>query len=305
MAATGKWLYIANSGSATVTGFSFDANAGTLLPLPGSPFPAAAGVKRLALCPSNGGATAPRFIYAVASSAVLGYSIASNGQLTRISGSPFTAGTQPSALAVDANCNFVFVANQGSNNISVFSVNPSTGFLTSIAGSPFVAGSAPAALAIGDGFLFAANSGSSNVSVFTINSASGTGGFLTQVPGSPFTTGVAPSALVYFSPTLYVANAGSNDVSAFAVTLQTGRLTPVTGSPFLVRTNPKAMIAFSPPANNVPQQVFLYVANTGSSNLSGFTIGAGGALMPVQGFPFPVPSDPEEMVFACGQCGFP
>ena len=306
LVATGKLLYVANSGSGTIGGFSFDATTGALQTLPGSPYFAAAGVSQLALCPGNNGPTAPRFLYAVTSSAVLGYNITSTGQLTPAAGSPFAAGSQPAAVLTDAPCNFVFVANRGSNSISVFSVRSSDGFLTPVPGSPFPAGAAPLALATGDGFLFAANSGSNNISVYTINSGAGSGGgFLTQVAGSPFSAGASPSALVYLSPTLYVANSSSNDVSVFTVTLNTGKLTPVSGSPFLAGTNPMAMISLSPPANNVAQQLFLYVANAGSNNLSGFTIGANGMLTVVQNFPFPAGTNPRALVFACGQCGYP
>lgn len=305
MVATGRLLYIANSGSGTISGFSFDANTGGLRQLPGSPTIAAPGVSQLALCPGNGGPTPPRFLYAAAASAVLGYNITSTGQLTPLPGSPFTAGTQPAAILTDPDCNFVLVANQGSNNISVFSVRSSDGFLTRVVGSPFATGTGPVALAMGDSFLFAANSGSNNVSVYTVNTGSGTGGFLTQVPGSPFLAGSVPSALVYSSPTLYVANSASSNVSAFGVTPQTGFLNPVPGSPFTVGTQPKAMIAVSPPTNNVAQQLFLYVANAGSNNLSGFTIGSNGVLTVVAGFPFPAGANPQGLVFACGVCGYP
>lgn len=306
LAATGKLLYVANSGSGTISGFSFNANSGALQPLPGSPYFAAPGVSQFALCPGNGGATAPRFIYATATSAVLGYNLTSTGQLTPLPGSPFNAGTQPAAVITDSACNFLFVANRGSNNISVFSVNSSNGFLTPVPGSPFRTGTTPVALAMGDGFLFAANSGSNNVSVYTVNTTSGAGGgFLTSVAGAPFAAGSAPSALVYFSPTLYVANSASNNVSAFTVTATTGAFTPVTGSPFSVGAQPMAMITLSPPTSNVAQQMFLYVANAGSNDLSAFTIGAGGILTVVQGFPFPAGTDPEALVFACGVCGYP
>jgi 6-phosphogluconolactonase len=305
MVATGKLLYIANSGSGTISGFSFNADTGALQTLPGSPAAAAPGVRQLALCPGNGGATAPKFLYAAADSAVLGYIITGTGQLTPVAGSPFTAGGQPAAVLTDSACNFVFVANKLSNSISVFSVNLSNGFLTPVVGSPFLAGAAPVALATGGGFLFAANSASNNVSVYTISSSTGTGAFLTQVPGWPFSAGASPAALLYRSPTLYVANSGSGDVSALTVALDTGRLTPVAKSPFLAGTLPTAMIAFSPPASNVPQQMFLYVANAGSNDLSGFTFSADGALTVVPGFPFPAGTNPQGMVFACGHCGYP
>lgn len=304
LVATGKLLYVANSGSGTISGFSFNASTGALQILPDSPYFAAPGVSQLALCPGNGGPTAPRFIYAVADSGVLGFNLTSTGQLTPLPGSPFPAGSQPSAVLTDSACNFVFVANKGSNTISVLSVNSSTGFLTAVPGSPFPAGGAPVALAMGNNLLFAANSGSNNVSVYQINAGSGSGGFLTPAGGSPFAAGSLPSALVYLSATLYVADSGAGEVSAFAVS-STGALTPINGSPFLVGAQPMAMISFSPPAANVLQQRFLYVANAGSNSLSGFTIGAGGVLTVVQGFPFPAGTNPQALVFACGVCGYP
>jgi 6-phosphogluconolactonase (cycloisomerase 2 family) len=186
LVATGKLLYIANSGSGTISGFSFNADTGALRTLPGSPAAAAPGVSQLALCPGNGGSTAPRFLYAAATSAVLGYNITGTGQLTPVAGSPFTAAGQPAAVLADSTCSFVFVANKGSNDISVFSVNSTNGLLTAVTGSPFAAGAAPVALAMGDGFLFVANSGSNNVSVYTVRTGVGIGGFLSQVTGSFF-----------------------------------------------------------------------------------------------------------------------
>src|SRR6185437_3617813 len=63
LVATGRLLYIANSGSGTISGFSFNADTGALQTLPGSPAMAAQGVRQLALCPGNsGGATPPKFL---------------------------------------------------------------------------------------------------------------------------------------------------------------------------------------------------------------------------------------------------
>ena len=42
---------------------------------------------------------------------------------------------------------FVYAANNGSNNVSAYSVTSSTGALTAVSGSPFAAGTAPTAIA--------------------------------------------------------------------------------------------------------------------------------------------------------------
>ena len=67
---------------------------------------------------------------------VSGYSIGGSGALTAISGSPFSAGTNPVYIASGSSGTLVFVANQGSNNISVFQVGGG-GALTAVGGSPF------------------------------------------------------------------------------------------------------------------------------------------------------------------------
>ncbi|MBS0184515.1 MAG: beta-propeller fold lactonase family protein, partial [Nitrospira sp.] len=59
------------------------------------------------------------------------------GALTSITGSPFPAETTPSAVTVSPNGSFLYVSNQGSNNVSAYTITAGTGVLASIAGSPF------------------------------------------------------------------------------------------------------------------------------------------------------------------------
>jgi 6-phosphogluconolactonase (cycloisomerase 2 family) len=91
------------------------------------------------------------------------------------------------------NGSFLYVANQGTNNVSAFAVNPATGALAPI-GSPSPAGTTPTAVTVSpDGaFLYAANQGSNDVFAYSINSASGA---LAPVSGSPFFAGVTPRAI--------------------------------------------------------------------------------------------------------------
>jgi 6-phosphogluconolactonase len=89
---------------------------------------------------------------------------------------------------------FVYVANQGSNNISAFSLASPTGALTPVAGSPFAAGNQPSSLAIDPtgAFAYVVNTGSDTVSVYAIDAA---GGALSPISGSPFVTGTQPAAI--------------------------------------------------------------------------------------------------------------
>ena len=63
--------------------------------------------------------------------AVWAYSFDSTtGALTKITGSPFTAGTSPRTLAVDPSAKFLYLANYGSGDISGYTINQNTGVPT-------------------------------------------------------------------------------------------------------------------------------------------------------------------------------
>ena len=119
-------------------------------------------------------------------------------------------------MVMHSNGKFVFVANQGSNSISVFSVDGSTGLLTEITGSPFATAAGPSGLAMTGNTLFVANQGAGTVSVYTVDQASGN---LTQAAGSPFAAGTSPTALDVDSSGkfLYVADLATNSVLAFSI----------------------------------------------------------------------------------------
>ncbi|HEU5452693.1 MAG TPA: beta-propeller fold lactonase family protein, partial [Terriglobales bacterium] len=97
---------------------------------------------------------------------------------------PFAAGTAP--VYVAAHDKFLFAANSGSNNVSVFNIG-SGGALSAASGSPFAVGANPSCVAIDNGgsFVFVANSGGGSVSVFKLSGSS-----MAEVKGSPFASTV-------------------------------------------------------------------------------------------------------------------
>src|SRR5438309_2270190 len=117
----------------------------------------------------------------------------SDGSLTPISGSPFSAGVGPLSPAVDHSGKFLYVADRQSNQVSGFSISSSTGILTALSTPSISTGVSPVWLAIHPGgqFLYVANNGAASISAYTINTTSGVLG----VVGSSFTTGGQPSAL--------------------------------------------------------------------------------------------------------------
>jgi hypothetical protein len=127
---------------------------------------------------------------------VSGLSAAADGSLTPIPGSPFmTGGTGAGIELSAANLitsvvvkDFLYAGNSRSNNVSAFSIDPTTGILTPVVGSPFAtgAGSGGGGISLAatpDGqFLIAANAFSNIITVYSVAAS----GALAPVAGSPF-----------------------------------------------------------------------------------------------------------------------
>jgi 6-phosphogluconolactonase len=87
---------------------------------------------------------------------------------------------------------FVFVANEGTDSVSTYSIGGS-GILTPVADSPFPAGHVPASIAVdlSGQFLYVANVNSGDVSAYRIRENGG----LTPVVGSPFSAEEDPASV--------------------------------------------------------------------------------------------------------------
>jgi YVTN family beta-propeller protein len=182
---------------------------------------------------------------------------------------PIPAGTSPTAVATQyadingVNFPFVYVANQGSNNISEYQADPTFGVITPIldvSDAPILAatGNGPTALNIVNDdnvayYVYVANGTDNTISGYTIN-LTGTGGSLGQLlplAGAPAATGTHPIAIAQASVEsgtyLYVVNLGSNSVSVFQVNLTTGALVEIPGSPFAAGAGPTSAAVQYPP----------------------------------------------------------
>lgn len=191
------------------------------------------------------------------------------GALTTVAGSPFAAGTGPTAIAVDPGGKFAYAVNGVDGTVSAYTINAGTGALTAVAGSPFTVGANPQSVTVDPSghFVYVANFDDNDVSAFTINA---TTGVLTAVAGSPFAAD-ANAKFVTVEPAgrfAYVLNDGSRDVSVYSIDSTTGVLTELAGSPFfgVTGSGPFSM-AISPNGQ------FAYVANNdGSNHISAFSI---------------------------------
>lgn len=173
----------------------------------------------------------------------------------------------------------LYVTNKDSNNVSGYSINATSGILAAIPGSPFSNVSSPSAIAVSsDGFFaYVANSSANNVTAFRV-STEGALLLVPQTPANPNPVAVdaAPSALAISSDTkhLYVANNGTDTVTAFNIEAAGSlALIPQTAG----NTNPTAVNGADPASIAIPQSgKFLYAVNSGSNDVTAFSIGATG-----------------------------
>lgn len=231
----------------------------------GSPFIVGASSSPTALAYSPNGTLLA--VTDVSNNTVAVFSVAANGALTAVSGSPFATGTTPEDLSFSPNGQLLAVTNFSDNTVSIFSV-ASNGTLTPVAGSPFATGVNPQGVSFSPNGLNLAvvNDSDNTVSVFSVSSA----GALTPVAGSPFSTGAnSLPTYVAYSPDgtcLTVADGGPRpgQLSVFSVA-SNGSLTPVqtvTLDPDPISRGPN-ILAYSPNGK------CLAVANTGQGFAAG------------------------------------
>jgi 6-phosphogluconolactonase (cycloisomerase 2 family) len=160
--------------------------------------------------------------------------------MSPLAGSPWAAGTSPSAVVQDPNGSFVYVTDAVNNNVLGFTT--SGGTLTAIPNSPFAAGNAPSAIVIDKtGTLaYVANSLDSTITGYKI-AANGA----LQAPATfasdtqPVAIGIDPGLNQY----LFTANFLANTVSGFQIDSATGSLVNSQFSPYTASANPTAVAA--------------------------------------------------------------
>ncbi len=285
MSPDGARVYVTDSNVPTtaVNALNVDSATGLVSPMTGSPFADALSPQAITMTADG------NFLYTAKFSnqaKVSGFSVAADGALSPVPGSPFDAGaegTNQGAVVATPDGRRLYVANTNApnGNISAFSIGIN-GALTLIQGSPFASGAtSPADLVVTpDGKrLYSANIGNGgSVSAFNI----GTTGALTAITGSPFSSGGAFTIGATLTPDgrrLYVSNRAGASVSGFSVA-DDGSIAPLPGSPLPLGagTGPSG-IQVTPDGNR------LYVTEFGTDKVFGLDIAADGSLAGVPGSP--------------------
>lgn len=228
----------------------------------------------------------------------------SDGSLTALAGSPFSAGGQGTgtivgsqgALQLSGDGRYLLAVDAGSNQISVLRILPG-GALLAVGGGPVSSGGIePVSIAVQGRLVYVANEGDkaggtgSNYTGFTLNP----GGHLAPISGSTFALpNTANPGDILFNSTgtsLIGVETGTTDAGTFLIDSfvvgSDGRITPAAGSPFPAQSAGPFGSEFSPvdPAH-------LYVSNAhagaGNGTVSAFNVTAGGTLTSIGSSPFP------------------
>jgi 6-phosphogluconolactonase (cycloisomerase 2 family) len=232
-----------------------------------------------------------------AGNAILAYRHTGDGNLTQISGSPFSTGgngvgnpnqvlgpdDSDQQLFLTADHKFLLTVNAGSNSIAVFNVS-GDGSLSAVAGSPFPSGGeTPVSVYVSENYVYVVNKSQNplvpvttdpNYTVFTLAS----NGALTPVAGSAVATtpGSSPAqALISVDKKfLFGADFLGFQLMPAVGTLRSftvdsgGMITPVAGTPYMIPGMGGALGLWQHPSANVLYVGFPLQAKVGIYNIN-------------------------------------
>ena len=175
---------------------------------------------------------------------VFGYTIATGGVLSAVSGSPFAVGIHPSAIASDSTSSYVYVTDSASGSVSGFSV--ASGVLSPLSGSSYPAGNQPSAIAVDPKypFVYVANSLDGNVSAYSIGGNGALTSIGTYTAGiDPVAIGIDPGTFHFVFTINFLGNGANGTVSDFEMNTTAGTLINTQHSPYSTNALPTAVAA--------------------------------------------------------------
>jgi hypothetical protein len=222
--------FYATEPNGTIVGYSTPGEGMLTAPLPGSPYTAGTTPAQMASAALTSSSSAAFSLYASdpgdANGGILAFSLASDGYLSPIAGSPFSTSPDsgPSFLlngSGGGSGQFLFVSLSNAGEVAVFMIDDTTGALTPVPGSPFTVGNGPNTL-IEDSanHLFVMNTVDHTVAAFSVAA----NGVLTPI-GSPVAVGTASGGMAFYPGNqLYTADTTASSIEIVNVDSTSGAL---------------------------------------------------------------------------------
>lgn len=223
----GSYVYVTNTNSVVVT-----TSSPTTATPPATP----------ATCPSQG--------------TISGFSVASNGTLSAVSGSPFSAGTTPTGIAIDPTSRFVYTTDSTQNQLIVYDLLTG-GILYPLPNGPFATGTFPVSVVVDprDEYLYVTNFNAGTISEYTVSQATGSP---SASASSSMNTGSPGPTCLLVDPALgrfvYTSNYVGSYIGGAELNPNTGELTGTQGAPYPVAGKPTCVAAI-PHGNHATQYV--------------------------------------------------
>jgi 6-phosphogluconolactonase (cycloisomerase 2 family) len=206
------------------------------------------------------------YVTSHASSTVMAYSIATNGALTEVSGSPFAVPATncgafcentADAVVYDAPAGTLYVNMNYSWYVATFTVNSGSGVLTWVNNATEVnCGPSSVSLDTTGSYVYVTDACGAAVNGYQVTTGD-TAEPLTPIAGSPFDAGGTPTGAVATGKYFYVLNNTDNTISAYTLNSTSGALTQLGSSPVAITngtTSPNQIVVD-------PSGDYLYVSS--------------------------------------------
>jgi DNA-binding beta-propeller fold protein YncE len=176
---------------------------------------------------------------------VFAFNVNSSGVVTPNSGSPYQAGTSPSAIAADPTSRFLYVTDKSQNQLITFTIL-STGILNPNQNGPTLTGTFPVSVTVDPRgqYIYVANYNGASISAYAINQSTGSPSAVAGA--SSYATGAGPSCILIepgLGRFIYTANFIDNTVTGLELNPNTGVLTANQNSPYLAAGQPTCAAA--------------------------------------------------------------
>ena len=225
VSADGKFAYATNTNSVIVTTSS--PTTGTVPATPST-------------CPAQG--------------TISGFAVASNGALTPLPGSPYSAGSTPTGIAIDPTNRFVYATDSVQNQLIAYMIQPS-GNLYPLPNGPFQTGTFPVSVVVDPRglYIYVSNYNASSISEYSLTQSTGAP---SQGASAVYGTKAPTPTCIVVEPSLgryvYATDFTGSYITAGELNPHTGELTGVQDSPFPANGNPTCAAAV-PHGNHATQ----------------------------------------------------
>jgi hypothetical protein len=292
-ATTSDWVYVSNAAAGSTDISAYDIGNGSLAAINGSPYDIGFAPVAMSVAPSN------TFLYAatpagVSNPGIYLFGINSSGQLSSANGGNVLISTQVASMDISPDGNFLFMIDVLATALTEYKINTTTGLLQLAGSVPL-----PPATCAPDGspiiqqctvkvgpsgqFVVAALGTAGDI-IYPYSSTSGiTTATGTTIPSGSTQNNPTGDYSVALDKNNFVYIARTAALAVYSLDAN-GNATLKSTQTFNASAAPRSVVLST-------NYNFVYTANVGASNISGFSIGSTGALASLTGSPFAGPSN--------------